>query len=64
VALVKPMFELGRGVLPTTADELDEAVGRATVAVGGAGWTDVSAIRSAMLGSRGAVEFFVHARRS
>jgi len=63
VALVKPMFELRRGELPASEDELAEAVRRATGAIAAAGWEVAGTVRSAMLGRGGAIEFFVHARR-
>jgi 23S rRNA (cytidine1920-2'-O)/16S rRNA (cytidine1409-2'-O)-methyltransferase len=63
VSLVKPMFELRRGKLPSDEAELEEAVRSAAAAVDAAGWEVRAVIRSAMLGSRGAVEFFVWGRR-
>jgi 23S rRNA (cytidine1920-2'-O)/16S rRNA (cytidine1409-2'-O)-methyltransferase len=62
VGLVKPMFELGVGVLPTTPADLGRAVELAAAGVAEAGWTVVAHIESAVRGHRGAVEFFVHAR--
>lgn len=61
LGLVKPMFELRLGELPTDQTELDDACDRAARAVGQAGWTVLDVIESAVRGSRGAVEFFVHA---
>jgi 23S rRNA (cytidine1920-2'-O)/16S rRNA (cytidine1409-2'-O)-methyltransferase len=61
LGLVKPMFELRLGELPTDQTELDDACDRAARAVGQAGWTVLDVIESAVKGSRGAVEFFVHA---
>ncbi|MBJ7600942.1 MAG: TlyA family rRNA (cytidine-2'-O)-methyltransferase [Candidatus Nephthysia bennettiae] len=63
VALVKPMFELGLSRLPTSEGQLEEAVERAASGTAAAGWRVVDRMRSPVLGARGAVEFFVHARR-
>nr|MDQ3823305.1 hypothetical protein [Actinomycetota bacterium] len=63
VALVKPMSELGIGVLPTRQAEIDEAVARATAAMRVAGWAVLDTAESPIRGSRGAVEVFVHATR-
>lgn len=63
VALVKPMFELGWGELPTAADDLAEALGRARAGVEAAGWVVVADMESPMRGSGGAVEFFIRAER-
>lgn len=61
VGLVKPMFELGTGELPT-GDDLERALQLATDGIERLGWTDLSTIDSPITGHRGAVEFFVHAR--
>ena len=61
VGLVKPMFELGRGSLPTAPSDLEAAVELASAGVAAAGWRVLSTARSGVTGSRGAVEFFVHA---
>jgi 23S rRNA (cytidine1920-2'-O)/16S rRNA (cytidine1409-2'-O)-methyltransferase len=61
VALVKPMFELGWGVLPTEPDDLAEALRRARAGVEAAGWRVVDDVESPMRGSGGAVEFFLRA---
>lgn len=63
VALVKPMFELGLARLPASEGELEEALERAAAGLAAAGWTVVGRMRSPVLGARGAVEFFLHARR-
>jgi 23S rRNA (cytidine1920-2'-O)/16S rRNA (cytidine1409-2'-O)-methyltransferase len=62
VALVKPQHELG---LATPPDEhgVAEAVVHATEGLAASGWDVVGATRSPVLGSRGAVEWLVHARR-
>ncbi|MGH9235375.1 MAG: SAM-dependent methyltransferase [Acidimicrobiales bacterium] len=61
VGLVKPMFELRLGELPTEQAELDDACDRAARAIGQAGWTVLDVVGSGVTGARGAVEFFVHA---
>jgi 23S rRNA (cytidine1920-2'-O)/16S rRNA (cytidine1409-2'-O)-methyltransferase len=63
VALVKPMFELGLPQPPESPEQLDEAVRRAVAGIESAGWRVLASMRSALLGARGAVEFFVHAVR-
>lgn len=61
VGLVKPIFELGLGELPED-ERLDEALGRAVDGLAGSGWEVLGTMRSEVVGSHGAVEFFVHAR--
>lgn len=63
VGLVKPMFELERGVLPTDPDDIAEAGRRAAGSAEKAGWEVLSVTRSQLLGNQGAVELFLHARR-
>lgn len=60
IGLVKPMFELGTGVLPV-GDELDRALTLAMSGLVDVGWRDIEWIDSSIQGSRGAVEYFVHA---
>jgi 23S rRNA (cytidine1920-2'-O)/16S rRNA (cytidine1409-2'-O)-methyltransferase len=62
VALVKPMFELGLAEPPTARSLLDHAVTSAGRGLDRAGWRVVGRVVSPIRGSRGAVEFFVHAR--
>jgi 23S rRNA (cytidine1920-2'-O)/16S rRNA (cytidine1409-2'-O)-methyltransferase len=62
VALVKPQHELGLGA-PPGDDGVAEAAAHATIGLAGCGWTVVASTRSPVLGSRGAVEWLVHARR-
>lgn len=62
VGLVKPMFELGIGELPTTSADLHRALELAAAGLAQHGWTIVERIESAVRGHNGAVEFFVHAR--
>jgi 23S rRNA (cytidine1920-2'-O)/16S rRNA (cytidine1409-2'-O)-methyltransferase len=62
LALVKPMFELGLGEPPVDDQRLEEARRLAVEAVGEAGWRVVSSVRSPVLGGRGAIEFWIHAR--
>jgi 23S rRNA (cytidine1920-2'-O)/16S rRNA (cytidine1409-2'-O)-methyltransferase len=64
VALVKPMFELGRAELPTHPIELEQAVSRAATALSRSGWQIVGSFRSPLAGAKGAIEFFIHARRA
>jgi 23S rRNA (cytidine1920-2'-O)/16S rRNA (cytidine1409-2'-O)-methyltransferase len=61
VGLVKPMFELRLGSLPTDPDEIADAGRRAAAAVERAGWVVEDVVDSAVRGNRGAVELFVHA---
>jgi 23S rRNA (cytidine1920-2'-O)/16S rRNA (cytidine1409-2'-O)-methyltransferase len=63
IALVKPMFELGLPGLPTSGRELETAVAKATAGVEAAGWLALGSIESTTRGTRGATEFFLHARR-
>jgi 23S rRNA (cytidine1920-2'-O)/16S rRNA (cytidine1409-2'-O)-methyltransferase len=62
VGLVKPMFELGWGELPTTDDDLGEALRLAVEGIAAEGWDVVATMESPVRGHRGAVEYFVHAR--
>ena len=61
VGLVKPMFELGVGTLPTGHD-LDRALQLAVEGIEAVGWVDVTHTDSPIRGHRGAVEYFAHAR--
>ncbi|HET8618627.1 MAG TPA: SAM-dependent methyltransferase [Acidimicrobiales bacterium] len=63
VGLVKPMFELRRGDLPSEPEDLADACDRAATAVDAAGWTVLDVVDSPLRGARGAVEYFLHARR-
>ena len=64
VGLVKPKDELALGTLPDDVEAaVAEAVSRAVDGIAGAGWEIVATMRSPVIGSRGAVEAFVHARR-
>jgi 23S rRNA (cytidine1920-2'-O)/16S rRNA (cytidine1409-2'-O)-methyltransferase len=64
VGLVKPQFELGRSSAPTTIEELDVAVAAAIERVEAAGWTLRGTMESPVRGSRGAIEFLLHAVRA
>lgn len=64
LGLVKPMYELGLAALPEDDAQVDEAIERAAGAVAAARWDVVATMRSPVAGSRGAVEGWVHARRS
>lgn len=63
VGLVKPMVELRTNRLPTGEEELAAARAGAADGVVAAGWEVRGVVESAMTGSNGAVEYFVHARR-
>jgi 23S rRNA (cytidine1920-2'-O)/16S rRNA (cytidine1409-2'-O)-methyltransferase len=63
VALVKPMFELGLGRPPDDPDQLREALSLARRGMEQAGWRVLADMESPERGARGAVEYFVHARR-
>lgn len=63
IALVKPQFELGLAQPPRDAKTLEHAVGAAIAGIEAAGWRVVADIESPERGSRGAIEFFVHAER-
>ena len=64
IALVKPMFELGLGAMPTDQEGLDAAVELATAGVERLPWSVRGLIRSPVQGSRGAIEFLLHAVRT
>jgi 23S rRNA (cytidine1920-2'-O)/16S rRNA (cytidine1409-2'-O)-methyltransferase len=63
IALVKPMFELGAGALPTEQEDLDKAVELATAGVERWAWSVRGVIRSPVHGNHGAIEFLLHANR-
>jgi len=60
VGLVKPTAELGTGELPDDA-ALAEALGLAIEGLTAVGWTVRDSMRSEVVGTHGAIEFFVHA---
>jgi 23S rRNA (cytidine1920-2'-O)/16S rRNA (cytidine1409-2'-O)-methyltransferase len=62
VALVKPQHELGLAG-QASPEQVDEAVAHARDGLAATGWTVAATTRSPVLGSRGAVEWLVHARR-
>ena len=62
VGLVKPMFELARGELPSTPEDLDESVRLAVAGITTSGWEVLETMESEVRGHNGAVEFFVYAR--
>jgi 23S rRNA (cytidine1920-2'-O)/16S rRNA (cytidine1409-2'-O)-methyltransferase len=64
VALVKPMFELHLSTPPSDRERLEEALRVAQSGIEIAGWAVVDSMESPVTGSRGAVEFLVHARRA
>jgi 23S rRNA (cytidine1920-2'-O)/16S rRNA (cytidine1409-2'-O)-methyltransferase len=63
IALVKPMFELGAGSLPTDERELAEAVRLAAAGVEQQRWSVKEVIDSPAPGGHGAIEFLLHATR-
>jgi 23S rRNA (cytidine1920-2'-O)/16S rRNA (cytidine1409-2'-O)-methyltransferase len=63
LALVKPMFELSLGAPPTDEAMQRVAVSRAAAAMTANGWNIRGSMRSPIIGSHGAVEYFLHARR-
>lgn len=64
LALVKPMFELRLERPPTHKLLLDRSVEAAANGIESAGWKVVGRMRSPITGARGAIEFFLRARRS
>ena len=66
IALVKPMYELGRRTAPHSRADLGEACRRAADGVEATGWSVDrvdGVIPSPVPGARGAHEFLLHARR-
>ncbi|MEY2425004.1 MAG: rRNA (cytidine1920-2-O)/16S rRNA (cytidine1409-2-O)-methyltransferase [Actinomycetota bacterium] len=61
IALVKPMFELQAGQLPTERADLERAVNSGETALDSAGWHVDQAIESPLRGNGGAIEFFLRA---
>ena len=64
MALVKPVYELRSGVLPSTERDYRAAVKLAAGGLRGNGWTVIATDRSPVRGGRGAVEWLLHARRA
>jgi len=63
VALVKPQFELGLARPPGDDATLRAALAHASAGIEAAGWQVLGSMRSPVTGARGAIEFFVHARK-
>ena len=63
LALVKPTYELRAGTLAADPGSVAAAVAVARRAMEGLGWSVEAEVPSAITGSRGAVEVFVHAAR-
>jgi 23S rRNA (cytidine1920-2'-O)/16S rRNA (cytidine1409-2'-O)-methyltransferase len=63
LAVVKPQFELALPESPRSPRQLSEALERARAGATRAGWRTVGATESPIRGSRGSVEFLLHARR-
>jgi 23S rRNA (cytidine1920-2'-O)/16S rRNA (cytidine1409-2'-O)-methyltransferase len=64
MALVKPQYELGLEHPPRLRAARRRAVASAEEGLRTAGWTPLGSIRSPVPGSRGAIEYLVHARRA
>jgi 23S rRNA (cytidine1920-2'-O)/16S rRNA (cytidine1409-2'-O)-methyltransferase len=64
VALVKPQFELGLPRPPDDPEALRDAVRRASTGFAAGGWKVLATVASPVRGSRGAVEFLLHAVRA
>ncbi|MEM7341697.1 MAG: SAM-dependent methyltransferase [Actinomycetota bacterium] len=62
LGLVKPMFELATGALPTDDAELQRAVDVAREGLTEVGWDVLGSMPSVITGHRGAVEFVLHSR--
>jgi predicted rRNA methylase YqxC with S4 and FtsJ domains len=64
VALVKPMFELHLERPPTDDSVLRSALAAAVTGISTTGkWRPLDSMESPQRGARGAIEFFVYARR-
>ncbi|MFI5042185.1 MAG: SAM-dependent methyltransferase, partial [Acidimicrobiales bacterium] len=63
LGLVKPMFELRLATIPTDPRRLEQARDEAVAGVAAAGWEVLGTDECPVRGGRGAVEFFIHARR-
>jgi 23S rRNA (cytidine1920-2'-O)/16S rRNA (cytidine1409-2'-O)-methyltransferase len=63
VALVKPMYELGLARAPTIRGALARAVDLARAGVEQLSWRVIASMQSPRPGTRGAIEYFVHAHR-
>jgi 23S rRNA (cytidine1920-2'-O)/16S rRNA (cytidine1409-2'-O)-methyltransferase len=64
VLLVKPTFELRRGRMAASDDDLRAAFESARAAVARSGWLVVGTSEAPRTGRRGARELFLHARRT
>jgi 23S rRNA (cytidine1920-2'-O)/16S rRNA (cytidine1409-2'-O)-methyltransferase len=62
IALVKPMYELGLATPPDDDPTLGRALEHAIAGLEAGSWRVCESIRSPLLGSRGAIEWLVHAR--
>jgi 23S rRNA (cytidine1920-2'-O)/16S rRNA (cytidine1409-2'-O)-methyltransferase len=63
VALVKPVYELGLGTLPSEDRDIRAAVRHGVGGLERGGWRVLAGARSPVRGGRGAVEWLLHARR-
>jgi 23S rRNA (cytidine1920-2'-O)/16S rRNA (cytidine1409-2'-O)-methyltransferase len=64
VALVKPQFELRLAAPPEDEAVLQTALAHAVAGIEDAGWRVLASLRSPVTGARGAIEFFVRARKA
>ena len=64
IVLVKPAYELGLARPPADDARLGAAVTHAEEGLSARGWSVVASVRSPVRGSRGAIEFLVHACRT
>lgn len=64
IALVKPTFELRSGALAAEPEQVATAVATAACALALRGWQVLGETRSPIAGAKGAVEAFLHARKT
>lgn len=64
LALVKPTFELHRGHLAASPEDLTEATALAAAAAETTGWNIVATCLAPPTGQHGAIEAFLHGRRA
>jgi 23S rRNA (cytidine1920-2'-O)/16S rRNA (cytidine1409-2'-O)-methyltransferase len=64
IALVKPMYELGLAAAPAATSVRASAVAHARAGIESGPWVVTGSLRSPVRGARGAIEYFLCARRS
>jgi 23S rRNA (cytidine1920-2'-O)/16S rRNA (cytidine1409-2'-O)-methyltransferase len=64
VTLVKPTFELHRGQLAASNEDINQAVAAVAAAAIRSGWTPLGTAVAPSTGRRGAIECFLHAQRT